>query len=87
MSSTIKITFSTTTNQDFDLVTLVYISLLLLYITFFVSTFDVKHSLEVDGVFLDLSKALDRVWHDGLFYKFKSNGIDGNLFKLILNRF
>ena len=31
----------------------------------------------------------DRVWHGGLFYKLKSNGIDSNLFKLIksfLNR-
>ena len=90
MSSSIKITFSTATNQDSDLVTLVYIRLLLLHITFLVSIFDVKPSLEIDGVFLDLYKALDRVWHDGLFYKLKSNGIDGNLFKLIksfLNRF
>ena len=39
--------------------------------------------MEVCGVFLDLSKALDRIWHDGLLYKLKSNGIDGNLFKLI----
>ena len=38
--------------------------------------------MEVRGVFLDLSKAFGRVWHDGLLYKFKSNGIDGNLFEL-----
>ena len=36
----------------------------------------------VRGVFLVLSKAFDRVWLDGFFYKLKSNGIDGNLFKL-----
>ena len=41
--------------------------------------------MEVRGVFLDLPKAFDRVWHDGLLYKLKSNGIDGNLFKLFLN--
>ena len=45
--------------------------------------FDANPSEEVRGVFLDLSKAYDRVWHDGLLYKLKSNGIDGNLFKLI----
>ena len=47
------------------------------------SVFDVNSSLEVRGVFLDLSKAFDRVSNDGILYKFKSNGIDGNLFKLI----
>ena len=38
--------------------------------------------MEVCGVFLNLSKAFGRVWHDGLLYKLNSNGIDGNLFKL-----
>ena len=47
------------------------------------SAFDANPSLEVRGVFLDLSKGFDRVWNDGPLYKLKSNGIDGNLFKLI----
>ena len=47
------------------------------------SAFDAYPSLEVRGVFLDLFKAFDRVWHDSLLYKFSSTGIDGNLFKLI----
>ena len=47
------------------------------------SAFDANPLLEVCGVFLDLSKAFDRVCHDGLLYKLKSNGIEGNLFKLI----
>ena len=88
MSSSIKITISTTSNQDSDLTTLAYISLLPLHITFF-STFDANPSLEVCGIFLDLSKEFDRVWHDRFLYKRKSNGIGSNLFKLIysfLNR-
>ena len=88
MSSSIKITISTTSNQDSDLMTLAYISLLLLHITFF-STFDANPALEVCGIFLDLSKEFDRVWHDHFLYKRKSNGIGSNLFKLIysfLNR-
>ena len=40
-------------------------------------------SLEVCDVFLDLSKAFDRVWHDDLLYNLKSNGTDSSLFKLI----
>ena len=47
------------------------------------SAFDANPSLEVHGVFLDLSKAFDRVQHDGLLYKLDNNGIDSNLFKLI----
>ena len=36
------------------------------------SAFDCNTSLEVRGVFLDLCKAFDKVWHDGLIYKLKS---------------
>ena len=32
-------------------------------------TFDANPSLEVRGVFLDLSSAFDKIWHDGLLYK------------------
>ena len=45
--------------------------------------FDCSSSLEVRGVFLDISKAFDKVWHDGLLYKLKRNGINGDLLKLI----
>ena len=34
-------------------------------------------------IFLDISKAFDRVWHDGLIYKVKCIGINGMFLKLI----
>ena len=44
---------------------------------------DCSHSLEVRGVFLDISKAFDKVWHDGLLYNLKRNDINCDLLKLI----
>ena len=47
--------------------------------------FDVNPSLEVRSVFLDISKAFDKVWHEGLLYKLKSMGISGELYELLEN--
>ena len=33
--------------------------------------------------FLDISKAFDRVWHEGLIYKIKCMGVKGDLLALI----
>ena len=44
------------------------------------STLDIK--LEVRSVYLDMSKAFDKVWHEGLIFKLKQNGIDGKLLGL-----
>ena len=47
--------------------------------------FENPKSLEVRAVFLDISKAFDKVWHGGLIFKLKQNGISGNLLKLFEN--
>ena len=44
--------------------------------------FENKSSLEVRAVFLDISKAFDnKVWHNGLIFKLKRNGVSGKLLK------
>ena len=47
--------------------------------------FDCNPSLEVRSVFLDISKAFDKVWHEGLLYKHKSMDVSGELYNLIEN--
>ena len=47
--------------------------------------FDCNPPLEVRTVFLDISKAFEKVWHEGLLYKLKSVGISGELYKLLEN--
>ena len=41
--------------------------------------------LEVRGVFLDISKAFDKVWHEGLIYELEQNGVKGNLLETLTN--
>ena len=46
-------------------------------------SFDCVTPLEVRGIFLDISKAFDKVWHAGLVFKLKQNGISGKALKLL----
>ena len=40
---------------------------------------------EVRGVFLDILKAFDIVWHEGLIYKLTQSGVEGNLLDTLTN--
>ena len=56
----------------------------LLYITHRIyAAFEEFPSRETRAVFLDISKAFDKVWHDGLILKLKNHGISGPLLALI----
>ena len=47
--------------------------------------FDCNPPLDVRSMFLDISKAFDRVWHDRLIYKLKRCGSAGELLFLIVS--
>ena len=41
--------------------------------------------LEVKIVFLNISKAFDKVWHDGVIFKLEQNGISGDLLNIFID--
>ena len=54
----------------------------LLSITHWIFTsFD--NGLEVRGVFLDISKAFNKVWHEGLIFRLKQNDIPGEFLHIL----
>ena len=69
------------TNQVFHLLIHESINYFLLFMIFF----DCNPPKDVRGIFLDISKAFNRVWHEGLIYKMKCIGITGMPLKLLQN--
>ena len=49
------------------------------------TAFNDKNCQEVRSVYLDMSKAFDKVWHEGLIFKLKQNGVEGKLLALFQN--
>ena len=47
------------------------------------TAFDENPTVDVRGVFLDISKAFDKVWHDGIIFKLKAYGAEGELLSLL----
>ena len=45
--------------------------------------FDAYPNLKTRGVFLDMSKVFDKVWHQGIIFKIKSAGVSDSLLNLI----
>ena len=45
------------------------------------SAFDM--GLKVYGIFLDISKAFDKVWHDELIFKLRQNGICSEMINIL----
>ena len=45
--------------------------------------FDKYPSRETRAIFLDISKAFDKVWHEGFIFRLKLNGVSGKLLDLI----
>ena len=41
------------------------------------------NEFEVKGVFLYISKAFDKVWHEGIIFKLKQNNISGKLLSVL----
>ena len=49
------------------------------------TAFDENPTVDVTGVFLDISKAFDKVCHDGIIFKLKTYGVEGELLSLLKN--
>ena len=49
------------------------------------SALDCDPPKEVRSIYLDISKAFDKVWHAGLIFKLKQNGIQGQMLQILSN--
>ena len=76
MISFLIVTSFLQTSEDLDRLTLASINSFL-----FLNAFD--KGFEVHGIFLDISKTFDKVWHDGLIFKLRQNGISGDIINIL----
>ena len=49
------------------------------------SSFDCDPTIDVGGVCLDISKAFDKVWHEGIPFKLKTYGVNSEVLTLLTN--
>ena len=49
--------------------------------------FNNNPTVNMGGVFLDISKVLDKAWHDGLIFKLESYFVECELLSLLKNYF
>ena len=49
------------------------------------SSIDYKPPNDVRAIILDISKAFDKVWHQGLLFKLKSYGVESNFLGILEN--
>ena len=47
------------------------------------ASFDCHPTKEVRAIFLDISKAFDKVWHDGLLFKLRQNGVEDKVLNIL----
>ena len=48
-------------------------------------SFDCNSPADTRGIFLDISKSFNKIWHEALIFKLKTYEIDGELLKLLIN--
>ena len=49
------------------------------------SSFDCDPTIDASGVLLDISKVFDKVWHEGILFKLKTYGVNGEASTLLTN--
>ena len=49
-------------------------------------SFDCDPTIDVSGIFLYISKAFDKIWHEGILFKLKPIGVNGKMLTLLTNK-